>query len=146
MRLQGPSPWRPRPPQPAVRSLKEVAPCLIEGGLGSVVPSGSERVKDTANDLPGPTQALRGHPYQCAAVAREILVSVDVAVPLAEIGSVLVTLLFDNDLESHVDKIDSADRPLIGADDEIALGCRQTRQHQAQSEPGLPRRVDPLSN
>jgi hypothetical protein len=45
--------------------------------------------------------------------ADEILVSVDVAVPLAAIGSVLVNLVFDNDLESQIDKIDSSDRTVV---------------------------------
>ena len=56
-------------------------------------------------------------------VAREIFVSVDVAVPLAAIGSVLVTLVLDDQLVRHVDKIDSADRAVVVADDDIALRC-----------------------
>ena len=59
-------------------------------------------------------------------VAREILLSVDVAVPLAAIGSMLVTLVLDNDLEGKIDEIDSTDRPVVVADDNIAVRCRQT--------------------
>jgi hypothetical protein len=35
---------------PAIASLKQIAPCLIEGGLGSFVACGSKRVKGTADD------------------------------------------------------------------------------------------------
>lgn len=71
--------------------------------------------------------------------ADEILVSVDVAVPLAAIGSVLVNLVFDNDLESQIDKIDSSDRTVVVADDDIALRWWQICQYQAQSQVGLAR-------
>ena len=70
--------WKPGTPQAAIRSLEKVAPCLIEGGLGPLVASGSERFKDTA-DTGGATRAPRGHSDQCPVAAEEILVSVDVA-------------------------------------------------------------------
>jgi hypothetical protein len=61
-------------------------------------------------------------------VAREILMSVDVTVPLTAIGSVLVTLVLDNDLEGKIDKIDSTDRAIVVADDDVAFRDRQTHQ------------------
>jgi hypothetical protein len=71
--------------------------------------------------------------------AHEILLSVDVAVPLAAIRSVLVTFVFDNDLESQIDKIDSSDRTVVVASDDIALRCWQICQYQTQSQVGLAR-------
>jgi hypothetical protein len=59
---------------------------------------------------------------------------------------VLITLVLDNDLEGEVDQIDSTDRTIVVADDDIALRCRQAGQNQAQSQPRLARRVNTLSD
>jgi hypothetical protein len=48
--------------------------------------------------------------------------------------------------QGQIDKIDSTDRAVVVADDDVAIRCWQARQHEAQSKQCLPRRVNAVSN
>ena len=76
----------------------------------------------------------------------ELLAAVDVGAQLAPIGPVLIAVVLDDHLELLEEQIDSAERVRTSHDDEIAVWLRQTGQHEAQPEPGLTKRVDPLAD
>jgi len=79
-------------------------------------------------------------------ITNEILMAINVAIPLSSIGPVLVALVLDDQLVREIDQVDAPDWAIVVTDDEIALGHRKARQHQAESEPCFPRRVHTFPN
>ena len=72
----------------------------------------------------------------------ELLLALDVAVPLLHVRPVLVSLVLQHDPVAAVDEVGPADGQPLASDDGVALRFGQPGQHQAQPQLGLARRVD----
>ena len=58
-------------------------------------------------------------------IACEVLMTIDVAIPLSAISSMLITLVLNDDFECEVDEVDAANWTVpVVADHEVALRRR----------------------
>lgn len=103
---------------------EEVVPHLIKVGLRAPIACGSQCGKDSTNDLAWPAEALRRHSDQCPMIACEVLMPVDVAIPLSAISSMLIALVLNDDLECEIDEVDAADWASVVADHDVAFRRR----------------------
>jgi hypothetical protein len=57
-------------------------------------------------------------------IACEVLMAIDVAIPVSAISSMLITLVLNDDFECEVDEVDAANWISVVADHEVALRRR----------------------
>jgi hypothetical protein len=105
-------------------SAEEAHPQVAEFRLWPVIAVGCESLVDRMDQLAGPAGPLRRDTNQRPTIPGEIFLAINVTVPLVAIGTVLITLILDDQLVRQLDQIHAPDRAPVVADDPIAFRHR----------------------